>query len=203
LEIKSLGLIKGEAVPILIMNNTPPIENHLDLTTPRWFAIYTRFKREKVVLEELQRKRIEAYLPIQKKVRMYGKRRRVSELPLFNCYLFVKITKSEYVPVLETENVFRFIKFSKNLLAIPEREIEIIRNILGENIPVRVRENGFVEGDTVIITRGNLIGIKGKLLEKRSKGNVLVELDHVGFTLQLTMDVSMLERIESSNSLLT
>lgn len=177
------------------MNNTPPIENHLDATTPRWFAIYTRFKREKVVLEELKRKSVKAYLPIQKKIRMYGKRKRISELPLFNCYLFVKITKSEYVQVLETDNVLRFIKFSKNLLAIPEEEIEIIKNVLGENISVRVREKGFVEGETVVITRGNLTGIKGKLLEKRRKGNVLVELDHVGFTLQLTMDVSMLEKV--------
>ena len=176
------------------MNNHPLTENHLDVTIPRWFAIYTRFKREKVVLEELKRKGIEAYLPLQKKVRIYGKRKRISELPLFNCYLFVKITKSEYVSVLEVENVLQFIKFSKNLLAIPEREIEIIKNIIGENMPVRVREKRFVAGDAVVITRGNLTGIKGKLLEKRSKGNVLVELDHIGFTLQLTMDESVLEK---------
>ena len=148
-------------------------------------------------MEELQRKGIEAYLPLQKKVRVYGKRRRIVELPLFNCYLFVKIKKEEYVPVLEIENVLHFIKFSKNLLAIPDQEIEIIKNIIGENIPVRIREKGFVKGDTVIITRGNLTGIQGKFLEKRSKGNVLVELDHVGFTLQLTMDKSMLEPVNS------
>ena len=74
------------------MNNHPLTENHLDVTIPRWFAIYTRFKREKVVLEELKRKGIEAYLPLQKKVRIYGKRKRISELPLFNCYLFVTVS---------------------------------------------------------------------------------------------------------------
>ena len=176
------------------MNSTPLIENHLDSVTPRWFAIYVRYKREKVVLEELQRQGIEAYLPIQKKVRMYGKRRRTVELPLFNSYLFVKITSKHYIPVLSVDNVLKFIKFSNNLLAIPDREIEIIKNVIGDNISVRVKENGFVEGDTVVIMRGNLTGVKGVLLETRSKGNVLVELKNVGFTLQLTMDISMLEK---------
>jgi len=185
------------------MDNTPLIENHLDAVSPRWFAIYTRFKREKVVFKELKEKGIEAYLPIQKRMRFYGKRKRVNEVPLFNCYLFVKITKQEYITVLSTENVFRFIKFSKNLLAIPDKEIEIIKNVLGENIPVRVKENGFVEGDEVVIKNGSLIGVKGKLLEKRSKGNVLVELDQVGFTLQLTLDVSMLEKVTTTKHYLT
>ena len=46
-------------------------------------------KAKNILKAELKRKGIDAYLPIQKKVRMYGNRRRTVEMPLFNCYIFV------------------------------------------------------------------------------------------------------------------
>ena len=55
------------------------------------------------------------------------------EKPLINCYVFVLITKQHYLPVLETENVAGFVKSSKDLRAIPEAEMEILRRITLEN----------------------------------------------------------------------
>ena len=41
-----------------------PSNNGLSQTDKRWFAVYTRFKSEKYILDKLTRKGIEAYVPI-------------------------------------------------------------------------------------------------------------------------------------------
>jgi len=178
-------------------NNFEP-ENHLDATESRWFAVYTRYKREKVVLAELERKGIEVFLPIQKLLRQYGRKKRMVEMPLFSCYVFVKIKKGDYVPVLSTENVVRFIQFSGNLISIPEDEIDIIRRIIGEGILIEAEKGLLIEGDKVEIISGQLSGMQGNLLEIQGKNKVLIELAYLGYTLKLELPTSYLQRLESS-----
>ena len=97
-------------------------ENHLDNHEARWFAVYTRFKREKVVKRALQEKGITSYLPIQKLTRHYTRKVKHVEMPLISCYIFTKITKKEYVRVLETQDVVNFVKFSPTSLLSPKRK---------------------------------------------------------------------------------
>ena len=63
--------------------------NQLCDTEPRWFAVYTRYKREKLVLKELQRRGINAYLPLQTVTRYYTRKVKTVHLPLISCYIFV------------------------------------------------------------------------------------------------------------------
>lgn len=170
-------------------------ENHLDNELPRWFAVYTRYKREKIVLRMLADKGIETYLPIQKKTRRYIRKLKTVELPLINCYIFVKIVKDQYVSVLETENIVRFVHFSRNLVAIPEIEMETMRRIVGEGIELEVETSAFVAGDAVEIIGGSLTGMKGKLIEKNSKKHFAVELQVIGHTLIMEISPNLLRRI--------
>ena len=135
----------------------PEFENHLDEHEARWFAVYTRPKGEKMAFRYLTQKRVTAYLPLQKLVRQYASKRKTVELPLITCYIFVKITSKEYVKVLETENVLNFVKFNKNLIAIPEDEIELMKRLLGEGWEVEATPLDFVEGDEVEIIKGRLL----------------------------------------------
>lgn len=169
-------------------------ENHLHSTEPRWFVIYTRFKREKVVFKELLLKGIEAYLPIEKTLKQYGRKKKWVELPLFSCYVFVKITKAEYVSVLSTEGVVRFIQFSKNLISIPENEIRTIKRIINSDFPVEMEQRLFQIGDNIEIMRGYLEGMKGSLLEIQGRNKVLIELTHLGCTLKIEVSTSFLKR---------
>ncbi len=177
-------------------------ENHLDTVQPKWFAVYTSYKREKVALKQLQIKGVEAYLPIQKLVRKWGRKTRVVELPLISNYLFVKITKKEYVSVLECGYVNGFVKFSNNLLAIPEEEINTLKRILSENIEVSIAESRFYKGDQVEITSGNLYGLKGKLVKIEGKKSVLVDLQYMGYALQLSVDPAVLRKVNQLQSVI-
>ncbi len=169
--------------------------NQLSLDEPRWFAIYTNFKREKLVQKMLVQKGIENYLPLQKATRRYARKVRTVELPLISGYVFVKIVKSQYIPVLETEHVLRFIRFSKNLLAIPESEIELIKRVVGEGLEIEMEPAGYQEGDEVEIVGGNLTGLRGKLVSRDGKKKFTIELENLGYTLRLSVDAGLLHKI--------
>ena len=171
---------------------------HLDEHQARWFAVYTRYKREKLIRKRLADKGIETYLPLQQFVRHYTRKVKVVDLPLINCYLFVKITKQQYIKVLETADVLHFVRPAKELIAIPETEIEILKRVVGESIAVDVDRSGFQSGDEVEIIGGNLTGIKGILLESSAKHNFLIELNQIGYSLQMQVDPTLLKRITSA-----
>lgn len=178
------------------MKTQPTYENHLDSEEPRWFAIYTNYKREKLVQSMLDQKGIHAYVPLQKVTRRYTRKIKTLELPLINCYVFVKITNKEYVPVLETEHVLKFIRFSKNLISIPEAEIEIIKRVVGEGIEVEIEQgNRYKEGDEVEIVAGNLLGLKGRLISINGKKQMLVELENMGYSLRMEVEPSLLKKL--------
>ncbi len=175
------------------IDNTP--ENHLDSEIPKWFAVYTKYKREKVIKKELDRQDIKSYLPIQKITRIYASKRKVVELPLISCYIFVKITKSEYLKVLQAEGVVNFVRIAKNLISIPEREIEIMRQIVGEGIPVKAEPSRLQKGDEVEIIGGNLTGLKGILVDNHGDKEVIINLESMGYSLRMTLDSKFLQKV--------
>jgi transcription antitermination factor NusG len=179
------------------MANVQTTINQLDENKPRWFAVYSAFKKEKFAKKFLDKKGIETYLPLQKVVRKYKTKVKKLEIPLINCYLFVRITKKEYVKVLETDYISRFIKIGKDLIAIPDVEIEIMQRILGENVAIEIEQNMFYQGDDVVITRGSLMGLTGKLVEFHGKEKVVVQLNTIGYSIQMEMDKSLLMKAES------
>lgn len=170
-------------------------ENHLHETEPRWFAVYTNYKREKLVQKMLSQKRIECYLPIQKVTRRYVRKVRTLELPLISCYVFVKIVRSEYVPILETDHVVKFTKIAQNLLSIPESEMEIMKQVVGEGIEVTIEPRGIETGDEVEIVSGNLTGLKGKLISVEGKNQMVIELEQMGYSLRMKIEPSLLRKL--------
>ncbi len=167
----------------------------LDEKTPRWFAVHTKYKSEKIVQRMLAQKNVNAYLPLQKKVRKYQRRVSSVELPLISCYIFVNITKADYVKVLETEYVVGFVRFGKDIIAVSEQEINLLQRIINEDIDVFVEKTTFYEGDEVEIAFGNLLGLRGKLVAVEGKNRMLVELEQLGYTLQLSVENDMVRKI--------
>ena len=173
-------------------------ENHLDKREAKWFAVYTRFKCEKLAFRQLTRKGVTTYLPIQTVTRRYTRKVKKVELPLISCYVFVKITESQYVQVLETEYVVDFVRFSRNLISIPEEEIELLKRVLGESWEVSIEKTEFNKGDLVEIATGNLAGLQGQLVETKDKNQVLVDLDRLGYTLRIAVDKGLLLKVKTA-----
>ena len=177
------------------MNKISNIINQLHESEARWFAVSTRSKSEKFVQRLLEKKHIQAWLPLQKLMRRYTRSTKMVEKPLLNCYVFVRIVKEQYVPVLETENVVGFVKFNKDLLAIPEHEMEILRRITFEtDLELEVVPGALQTGDQVEIRMGNLLGMKGRIVKAEGKRKMQVELEHLGYSLLITIDAAFLEK---------
>jgi len=167
----------------------------LNSDTPRWFAVVTKYKCEKSVLRTLDLKGIKAAVPQQEIIRLYGKRKRKVVIPVISCYVFVKITSHEYVKVLETDNVAKFVSFNKELISIPENEIELLKKIAGEYTqPISFTPLTYQKGDEVEIISGQLTGLKGSLISIQGKRKFIVELKNMGFSLHLQVEPKNLRK---------
>jgi transcription antitermination factor NusG len=175
------------------MTSLNHIENHLHPSEKRWFAIYTKYKCEKYVANILEKKRIEAYLPLLKKTKRYTRKIKHYEIPLINCYVFVYINKEEYNRVLETEYVMQFVKQRKHLISIPSDEINLLKRVVGEIQEVKAITSEWIEGQRVEVIAGQLSGITGQLIKKKGKHEFLVELENIGYQLVLTIDPRLLQ----------
>lgn len=152
--------------------------------------------------DHLAKKGIAAYVPLISSVKQYASRVKISEIPLINCYAFVKITKNEYVRVLETQYVMSFIKQRQNLISIPEEEINLLKRIVGEIENVSAENIEMDLGDEVEIISGNLTGIRGRLVESEGKNKFVVQLASIGYQLSMVIDKSLLRLIKSKAAFL-
>jgi transcription antitermination factor NusG len=169
--------------------------NHLSDKEEKWFAVYTKYKCEKYIVDQLAREGISAYVPLITKKKKYASRVKTNEVPLINSYIFVNIKKGDYVKVLQSEYVINFVKQRKNIISIPDEEINLLRMIVGEIESVVAEGIMYETGDEVEIIGGNLTGIKGKLVRKEGKNSFIVELVTIGLQLTMTIDKSNLRML--------
>ncbi|NWJ53462.1 MAG: UpxY family transcription antiterminator [Bacteroidetes bacterium] len=161
----------------------------------RWYAIYTRSRAEKKVNTELTLTGIETYLPLRKTIRQWSDRKKMVEAPLFNSYVFVKVSEKEYLKVLNTDGVTRFITFEGLAVAIPEVQINAIKAYLEEPEPIEETDDPLKmePGQNIIVTRGPMKGLMGILITIQGKNKVKVEIEAIGHTLMITIPPKNIE----------
>jgi transcription elongation factor/antiterminator RfaH len=159
-----------------------------------WYAIYTNPRAEKKAYAELVRQDIEAYLPLQKVLKKWSDRKKWVEEPLFRSYIFVYIPQSQYLDVLNTPGVVRYVTFEGKAVPIPPRQIDAIRYFLNETSPeVTHDESTFVTGQQVEIVRGPLNGLTGQLVDFKGRQKVRIKIDALGQFLHLTVSLQDLK----------
>ena len=154
----------------------------------RWYAIRTRYKSEKVVAKALQQKGIEVFIPLMTRTRRYTRKIKHYEIPLINCYVFVRLDLSNKVRVLETEHATGFVGFNGTPSPISEDEIGLLRKVVGEIREVSSRPLTYAPGAAVEVIAGGLTGLHGKLVDYKGKEEFVVELMGVGYELQISIE---------------
>ena len=69
---------------------------------PKWYAIYTNPRAEKLVHLRLEETGVEAFLPLQKTYRQWSDRKKLVEKPLLSSYVFVKVMPKQFPVVYKT-----------------------------------------------------------------------------------------------------
>lgn len=129
---------------------------------PTWYAVHTMARHEKRVLTHLQEERVFAFLPLIEQLHRWSDRQSRVEVPLFSCYVFVRIvpTADNRVRVLQAPGVLGFVGSKRQGTPIGEQEIENLRAAVRGKAPLQTHP--FVNsGKRVRIRGGALDGVEG------------------------------------------
>ncbi len=164
---------------------------HIDKTY-HWYAVYTKSRREKEVERDLLEDGYEAYLPTVRKLRQWSDRKKWVEMPLFSGYCFVKVSHLEYFKVLQHPGIVKYVSFGGKASPVPDRQIEAVKRIMGENLDFEVTTDRFKKGQVVEIDVGPMSGCQGEIVQISGKKKILIRVGDIGYSLVVKVPVEYL-----------
>jgi transcription antitermination factor NusG len=164
------------------------------MRVPHWYALYTNPRHEKVVAKQLKEQCVENFLPLYRSWHRWKDRRKQVELALFPGYVFVRIEEQNKLQVLKTPGAVNLVSFNGKLAALPEPEIETLRNALDNQV--------FAEpcpylrvGRKVRVVRGPMAGAEGILSRKKDRCRVVISVEVLMRSVALEIDGTDLEAV--------
>ena len=160
----------------------------------RWYAVYTTARHEKAVAGHFVQRNIESFLPLYRTMRLWKNGCKMTlQLPLFPCYVFVRISRNERVRVLDVPGVLSLVGSASEPVPLPESEIEALRvaipTIACEPHPY------LVVGERARIKAGPLAGMEGVLLRKKNGLRVVLSLDLIAQSVAVEVDANDVEPV--------
>jgi transcription antitermination factor NusG len=160
----------------------------------RWYAAYTCANHEKRVREQLEQRSVESFLPVYETVRRWKDRRMRLQLPLFPGYVFVRMPVVDRLRVLQVPGVVRLVGFNGQLAALPDAEIEGLRNGLAGG--VRAEPHPFLTaGRRIRVKRGPFEGRQGILLRRKGKLRLVLSIELIMRSLVIDIDMDDVEAV--------
>jgi len=139
-----------------------------------WYAVHVRARAEKLIEQRFRAKGLATFLPLATEVHQWSDRRKVIEVPLFACYVFVRAVMNPVnrVRVLTVDGVLSLVGECGRGTPVPDSEIETVRTLISND--VACSPHPFLTiGDRVRIHGGALDGIEG-ILVSQDQGETLV-----------------------------
>ena len=166
------------------------------IAEPQWYAVHTRSRHEKLVVDQLDRRGIKTFLPLISEVHRWSDRRKVVQLPLFSCYAFVhmQLEPKLWYQVMQSNGVLSFVGVRGQGIPIPERQIESLRALLSSDVPYELCP--FLEvGQRVRIRGGALEGIEGLLTARNGDRTLVISVEPIQRSIAVRIDQYQVEAI--------
>jgi transcription antitermination factor NusG len=158
----------------------------------KWFAAYTAPRHEKRVCTRLQDRSVETFLPLYRSVRQRSNRTRVSlELPLFPCYVFLRIRPQDHGKVLSIPGVFSLVGSKHEPWPLADYEVEALRSGLPQSNPEP--HEYLVLGERLRIRSGPLANMEGILLRRKNTFRVVLTLNEIGRSFSVEVSANNVE----------
>ncbi len=154
-----------------------------------WYAMQTRPRREKVVVQRLRDRGVTTFFPTVTEVHRWSDRMKSVEMPLFSCYLFVKTaaTNEDRQRVLQVDNVLGFVGTAGLGTPIPDEQVDAVRALVSEKLPYSCHPF-LTTGERVRICSGALTGLEGILLSRKGDRKLVISVDAMQRSLSIQID---------------
>ena len=156
-------------------------------TVENWYAAYTCARHEKKVVQQLEQRGIQSFLPLYHSVRRWKDRRKELDLVLFPGYVFVRLPWRERLRVLQLPSVLRFVTFNGLPAALPISELEALRNGLTQGVYAASHPYLRV-GKRVLVRYGPLAGARGILVRKKDNFRIVISIEAIMRSVAVEID---------------
>lgn len=158
----------------------------------RWYALYTSPRHEKCVAKQIEQHRIACFLPLYRSVRRWKDRRKELDLALFPGYVFVHMPIENRLQILRLPGAVRLVTFNGQPAALPEDEIETLRNRLAGSRTLEPHPYLRV-GRRVRVRSGPLLGLEGIMVRRKDRCRVVFSIDLIMRSMAVEVDEADLE----------
>jgi transcriptional antiterminator RfaH len=169
---------------------SPGVDRMIKQAPANWYAVQTRARNEKAISERLQEQGLTTFLPLVTEIRRWSDRKKKVELPLFSCYVFVKLVPSnndERMRVFRTSGVFRIVSVRGEAVPIPDEQIDALRTVVTQQVPWTPYP--FLKvGQRVRIRGGSLEGVEGVLLSHSGDRTLIISIDAIQRSLAVRVE---------------
>lgn len=159
----------------------------------RWYALWVKSNREKLVAAALWHRGYEQFLPLYRTQRRLSDRLKDLELPLFSGYVFCRMDPLHRLPVLKIPGAISFVGIGNTPIPVEDSEIAALQTIVRAGVPV-VPWPSLLVGQRVRIERGPLREVEGVVTNLKNglrlvvsvgllQRSVAVEIDRDSITL--------------------
>ncbi len=184
------------------VNHTPELSRPSGIA---WHVVYTSPQGEGIANKSIRALGFDAYMPLERTVRIVRRRKVEVERPLFSRYLFVGVEMlDDWKAVLDLDGVEDVLRNNDIPSRVPVAWIEMLRKLEGLGSFDR-RKNAptpFQIGEMVRVSAGPFSGLNARIesfaarlksASKEQRAKVL--LDFLGQQTRMEMDVVSLERL--------
>jgi transcription antitermination factor NusG len=186
-------------VPNQGLNLFPEAQDRTGAAEQPWYALRVRSNRERVTALHLRQRGYEEFLPCYKSERQWSDRRKTAEQFLFPGYVFCRLNFQKRLPVLTIPGVVGLVGLGKEACPVPDCEIEHVRTMIRSGLLVTPWP--FLErGQTVLIERGPLTGLKGILLDVKGELRVVASIKLLQRSVSAEIDRTWVRRLPPSHS---
>ena len=169
------GVVANSVLSGSILGADNTSSEQVSVATGQWYAIQTRSRHEKKVVEQLRARSIESFLPVHRCRRKWRNGVLADlELPLFPGYLFARPAIGERILLLQLPGIIGFAASTAHPTPVPDDDIDALRKITGN---FAVEPHPFLNvGDRVRIVAGPLAGWEGILTRRKQELRLVLSI---------------------------
>jgi transcription termination/antitermination protein NusG len=159
----------------------------------RWWVLHTKARQEKAVAEAIGALSVKYFLPLVQHVRVYGKRKAVSELPLFPGYVFLRGTIDHAYALDRTDRIAQIIHVADQ--AQLDWELTNLKLALEQRVPLDPFPY-LKKGIRAEVRSGPMRGLRGIIEDRTQRHRLILQVEMLGRAVSIEIDGALLEPME-------